>query len=84
MTPIILRHPGLVPGSTGPRHQGPMGMRDGGCRDEPGMTVYGEVYRVFAPSPDQRFDSLSKNANVRSNVIRLSRFVASGVASIKP
>jgi hypothetical protein len=35
----ILRHPGLVPGSTVPRYQRPMGVRDGGCRDEPGMTV---------------------------------------------
>ena len=34
-----MRHPGLVPGSTVPRSQRPMGVRNGGCRDEPGMTV---------------------------------------------
>jgi cysteine desulfurase len=33
-----LRHPGLVPGSTGPQASQPEEARHGGCRDKPGMT----------------------------------------------
>ncbi len=32
------RHPGLVPGSTVPQTKGSKIMRNGRCRNEPGMT----------------------------------------------
>jgi len=37
--PGSLRHPGLVPGSTGPHTHQPTLARHGGCRNKSGMTA---------------------------------------------
>jgi 4-diphosphocytidyl-2-C-methyl-D-erythritol kinase len=38
--PLVRRHPGLVPGATGPQTPEVEDKRSGGCRDEPGVTEW--------------------------------------------
>ena len=58
------RHAGPVPASTAPHNQRPMGVRDGGCRHEAGMTKVEQANHISKCGIVRRaFGTKSSNAS---------------------